>query len=204
MAQTFRVITIFILLLFMGCAEVPVQLRDAMDIQKTEIERVKRLYMENVKNLLNSIEKYRIAILNIYEDQLRTEHSKAFDIESKPDGTTELKEVDPVGDPDVDFLHISTLRKIEKFFDKKREEVRRDISDRRKKYKSLLQNYENIEKINVAVREYIDSLTRLKNAQDKFAKNLVKKVKELSPIPIPDDLLPDPTEFREVLREFSL
>lgn len=203
MAQTFRVITIFILLLFMGCAEVPVQLRDAMDIQKTEIERVKRLYMENVKNLLNSIEKYRIAILNIYEDQLRTEHSKAFDIESKPDGTTELKEVDPVGDPDVDFLHISTLRKIEKFFDKKREEVRRDISDRRKKYKSLLQNYENIEKINVAVREYIDSLTRLKNAQDKFAKNLVKKVKELSPIPIPDDLLPDPTEFREVLREFS-
>ena len=141
MAQTFRVITIFILLLFMGCAEVPVQLRDAMDIQKTEIERVKRLYMENVKNLLNSIEKYRIAILNIYEDQLRTEHSKAFDIESKPDGTTELKVVDPVGDPDVDFLHISTLRKIEEFFDKKREEVRRDISDRRKKYKSLLQNY---------------------------------------------------------------
>ena len=203
MAQTFRVITIFILLLFMGCAEVPVQLRDAMDIQKTEIERVKRLYMENVKNLLNSIDKYRIAILNIYEDQLRTEHSKAFDIESKPDGTTELKEVDPVGDPDVDFLHISTLRKIEEFFDKKREEVRRDISDRRKKYKSLLQNYENIEKINAAVREYIDSLTRLKNAQDKFAKNLLKKVKELSPIPIPDDLLPDPTEFREVLREFS-
>lgn len=181
-----------------ACAAVPTQLKDAMVIQKAEIKNVKEVYAINVTNLLDSIEKYRLAILDIHEANRIAKFSKTLD---EVNGT--ITEVSPTGDANVDHIRLSTLQKINTFFDDQREKVREDIRLRRVQYASINQNFENIEAVNEAVNNYIESLVRLKNGRDAAAKGLLKRVTGLTSLPISFKDLPDPSTIEDLASRFT-
>lgn len=179
-----------------GCAAVPTQLQEAVTTQQTEIENVKALYATNVGNLLDAVESYRLEILDLYEAQYMARYSKALD---EIDGT--VQEVDPTGDPDVDFIHLSTLQQIRDFFDTQRSEVHADIQSRREQYALIENNFENIEAINAALGDYLASLARLKNSRDAAAMGLIRRVGSLSSFPISLSALPDPTTIEQLIEQ---
>ena len=77
---------LFLCLTVGGCAAVPTQLKDAITVQEREIKNVRELYVNNVNNLLNSIEKYRIEIINIYEQKFIDNYSKSLDVKAYAQG----------------------------------------------------------------------------------------------------------------------
>ena len=181
-----------------ACATVPTQLKTAIDVQEREIANVKEMYRVNVSNLLDSIEKYQIAFIDLHEARFIAKESKALD-----EVAGVVKEVDPTGDPDIDYVKLSMLKDIQDFFDAKRNEVRQDIRQRRAEFNKIEANFENIEAINRAVADYIDSLARLSNARTAAAQGLFNKIDGLSPIPISLDDLPDPSSIENVLDTFT-
>src|SRR5665648_1243376 len=82
-----RAIGFLVLFLIAGCAAIPKQLVDAMEVQKQEIDKVKDVYFANLKNQIDAIEKYQLAILDIYENQCISKYSNALDMVTK-DGNT--------------------------------------------------------------------------------------------------------------------
>ncbi len=185
-----------------GCAAVPTQLKDAMNVQRNEINNVKEMYITNVNNLLDSIEKYRFEVIDIYEQKLLAKYSKAFDVRNNAEGTPEPQEVSPTGDLDVDYIHLSTLNKIRVFFDEQRLEVHKDIAERRKQYNLIHANFKNIETVNLSVSEYIDSLSRLKNARDVATQALAQKIAAIAPIPVNLAKLPGLSTIKEKAEAF--
>lgn len=186
-----------------GCAAVPTQLKDAITVQEREIKNVRELYVNNVNNLLDSIEKYRMEIINIYEQEYIAQYSKSFDVKTDAQGNPQPQEVQPTGDPDVDHIHLSTLKKIREFFDNQRQQVSKDISERRKQYNLIHENFENIETVNAAISDYIDSLSRLKNARDSVTQSLANKIGGIVPIPINLANLPDPSTIEDIVKAFT-
>ena len=193
-----RTTLIIMMLCLSACAAVPTQLKTAMDVQKTEITTVKDLYGINIGNLLDAVEKYRIAILDLHEAAKIAEYSKSLD---EIGGV--VQETEATGDPDVDHLKLSTLKLIQDFFDGEREEVRQDIRARRAQYDKIGDNFDNIESVNRSVSEYIDSLARLDNARDAAAQGLLKKVTGLTSFPISLSDLPDPSTIEDVVDKFT-
>jgi hypothetical protein len=174
-----------------------------MKVQEQEIRNVKELYESNINNLVDAIEKYRLEIINIYEKSYLEKYSKAFDLETDADGQPSPQEVPPTGDPDVDFIHLSTLKKINNFFEEQRKKVREDIAVRRKQYHLIQANYENIETVNAAVSDYLASLSRLKNARDTAARALSRQVEGIFPIPVSLAKLPDPSTIEDLVEAFK-
>ena len=193
-----RLATIIMTFCLSACAAVPTQLKTAMDVQKTEIANVKDLYRINVNQLLDSVEKYRIAILDLLESAKIAEYSKSLD---EVNGTVE--ETDPTGDPNVDHVKLSTLKLIQVFFNEKRDDVRQDIRARRVQYDKIADNFDNIESVNRAVTEYIASLERLKNSRDAAAQGLLQKVTGLTSLPINLSDLPDPATLEDLAEKFQ-
>ena len=186
-----------------GCATVPTQLKDAMNLQRNEINNVKEMYITNVKNLLDSIKKYRLEVIDMYEQTYLAKYSKAFDLKIDAQGIRQAEEISPTGDPNVDHIRLSTLKKIRDFFDEQREKVHEDIAERRKQYNLIHANFKNIETVNLSVSEYINSLSRLKNARDAAAQSLARKVIAISPIPVNLAKLPDPTTIKGIVKAFN-
>lgn len=186
-----------------GCAAVPTQLKDAMNVQRNEINNVKEMYITNVNNLLDPIEKYRLEVIDMYEQTYLAKHSKAFDVKPDAQGILQPQEVSPTGDPDVDHIHLSTLNKIKDFFDEQRQKIHEDIAERRKQYNLIHANFQNIETVNLSVAAYIDSLSRLKNARDAVAQSLARKVGSIAPIPVNLAKLPDPSTIEDIVKAFN-
>ena len=61
------------------------------------------------------------------------------------------------------------------------------------------QNFENIEQINIVVNNYLQSLSRLKNSQDKLAVAIKRKIDKVLPIPVSFDNIPDPSTIEDLV-----
>jgi hypothetical protein len=203
--KSIKVLTIVaIAIVLTGCAAVPKQLVDAMEMQKQEIARVKKIYFENMNNQLDAIEKYRLAILDIYEDQYEDRIRKAPGTMKDSNGNIVETLVDPTGDDEIDVFNIELLKTIDDFFTKERDTVRADINIRREEIRKAEQNFENIEQINASVNEYLESLVRLKESQDKLAKSLRDNLAKLAPIPVSFSELPDPSSIENLIKKFKI
>ena len=185
-----------------GCAAVPKQVVDAMDVQQKEIERVKEIYFNNLNNQLDAIEKYRIAIIDIYEEQYIAKYSQSLD-EVTEGGKTELQETEPTGDKNADHINLGKLEDLQTFFRGEREKVRADIKNRREQINKANQNFENIEEINAVVNDYLHSLSRLKQSRDKLAKAIKAHVEKLIPIPVSFDEIPDPSTLEDLVKSLN-
>lgn len=198
-----NIVNILILLFLTGCAAVPKQVVEAMQKQKEEIERVKIIYFENMNNQLDAIENYRLAILDIYEEQYIKDISKAPGLKENADGSIMEALVEPTGDSDVDVVNIKLLKKVQHFFNSERDSVRVDIRKRRKEILLAEQNFENIEQINTTVNDYLESLSRLKESRDKLAESIRTKLLKIGPIPFSFEQLPDPSSLEDLISTFK-
>lgn len=187
-----------LILILSGCGSVPVQLKDAMDVQGQEIENVKSQYRTNIYNLLDAVEAHQMEILRLHEENVIARYSKALD-----EVNGNVQEVEPTGDPDVDHIHLSTLNKIHVFFEQERQKVRRDIRSRREEYAKIEHNFANIESINQAVADYIASLRRLKNARSQAARVLVQRATGFTSLPVSLSNVPDPATIEDLVNNFS-
>ncbi len=181
-----------------GCAAVPRQVVDALEMQQRELERVKAICFVNMNNQLDAIEKYRLAILDIYEEHQIAKHCKALN-QVSIDGVFQIVEIDPTGDIDLDHINVAKLGDIQNFFKAERAKVVMDINSRRKQILLANQNFENIENINLVMNDYMQSLTRLKNSQDKLAVAIKNQMTKLVPIPFSLDNIPDPQTIEEIV-----
>lgn len=195
-------IVILGMLFISGCAAVPKQVVDAMELQQRELERVKSIYFVNMNNQLDAIEKYRLAILDMYEKQEIAKHSKSLDVETI-DGVTNIIETNPSGDQDVDHINLGKLGDIQEFFKVERAKVALDIKSRREQINIANQNFENIENINLVMNDYLQSLTRLKNSQDKLAMAIKSNMQKLVPIPFSFDNIPDPKTIEDIMNTLT-
>lgn len=186
------------ILIFTSCSVMPKQVLDAMEMQQKEIERVKEIYFDNLNNQLMAIEKYRLAIIDIYEEQTIAQYSKALDM-VKNENQEMLQETQPTGDKNLDHINLGKLDDIQTFFRDKREMVRKDIQKRREQIIKANQNFENIEQINIVVNNYLQSLSRLKNSQDKLAEAIKRKIDKVLPIPVSFDNIPDPSTIEDLV-----
>tara|TARA_A100001015_G_scaffold225715_1_gene254843 strand:+ start:731 stop:1336 length:606 start_codon:yes stop_codon:yes gene_type:complete len=186
------------ILIFTSCSVMPKQVLDAMEMQQKEIERVKEIYFDNLNNQLMAIEKYRLAIIDIYEEQTIAQYSKALDM-VKNENQEMLQETQPTGDKNLDHINLGKLDDIQTFFRDKREMVRKDIQKRREQIIKANQNFENIEQINIVVNNYLQSLSRLKNSQDKLAEAIKRKIDKVIPIPVSFDNIPDPSTIEDLV-----
>lgn len=191
------------ILIISGCAAVPKQVVDAMEIQQQEIERVKTLYFENLNDQLDAIEKYRLAILDIYEEQHINKYCKALG-EVTRDGVTTIGEVAATGDKDLDHINIQLLEDIQGFYKGERAKVALDIKNRRAQIHLANRNYENIELINAALNDYLQSLKRLKNSRDKMAMAIRSHLLKIVPIPFSWDHIPDPQTIEDFAKILTL
>lgn len=193
--QTFIV---FLGIMFIsGCAAVPKQVVDAMEIQQEEIERVKTLYFVNLNNQLDAIQKYQLAILDIYEEQHLAKNCKSLG-EVTEDGVTIISEIPPRGDKALDHINIQLMEDIQGFYKVEREKVITDISFRREQINLANRNFENISEINSLMNDYMQSLVRLKNSQDKMAMAIKTKLEKIIPIPFSLDVIPDPKTIEDL------
>lgn len=186
------------ILIFTSCSVMPKQVLDSMEMQQKEIERVKEIYFDNLNNQLMAIEKYRLAIIDIYEEQTIAQYSKALDM-VKNENQEMLQETQPTGDKNLDHINLGKLDDIQTFFRDKREMVRKDIQKRREQIIKANQNFENIEQINIVVNNYLQSLSRLKNSQDKLAEAIKRKIDKVIPIPVSFDNIPDPSTIEDLV-----
>ena len=190
------------ILTIVGCASVPQQVVDAMDLQQKEIKRVKEIYFSNLNNQLDAVEKYRIAILDIYEKQYITQESKTLDMVKEGD-QEELKETNPTGNKNADHINLGKLEDIQTYFRNERLKVRIDIKNRKNEIIKAHQNFENIEQINTVVNDYLQSLSRLKISQDKLAKAIKINLGKLIPIPVSFQNFPDPSTIEDIVKSLK-
>src|SRR5690554_879891 len=186
-----------------GCAAVPRQVVDAMEIQQRELERVKSMYFVNMNSQLDAIEKYRLAILDLYEEHLIAKYCKSLD-EETIDGVPRIIETFPTGDKDVDHINLGKLGDIQDLFKAERAKVVMDIKSRREQINLASQNFENIEQINLVMNNYMQSLTRLKNSQDKLAMAIKAHIEKLVPIPFSFEDIPDPKTIEDIVNTLTL
>ena len=148
-------------------------------------------------NQLDAIEKYRYAILDIYEQQYIDKKTKSFGV----DGNGKVAKLPPTRDAEIDYINVGLLEDISKFFKAERENVRIDIQKRREQIMLLNKNFENIEQLNNALDEYMQSLKRLTNSQENLAKSIGDRLKTIIPIQLPAlKDIPDPKTVEDLLK----
>jgi len=101
------------------------------------------------------------------EDSLRAKYLFEGKIGEKADSTS---------DPDLLGIRLKTEKKILDFFNAKRSMVRDSFEKKRSEFLKLQTNIDNIAKINSAMSDYVDSLIRLRKAQDTFGQALLSHV----------------------------
>jgi hypothetical protein len=186
-----------------SCASVPMQVVDAVQLQKKEISRIKAIYFVNMNSQLDAIEKYRYVILDNYEHEVIAKLSTSVSLEIK-DNKPKSVESDPTGDKDIDHINIAQLEIIQTFFKNERENIKSDIQKRREQINLINKNFENIEQLNNALDDYMQSLKRLSNSEDKMAKSIKSKIEKIIPIPFSLDALPDPKTIGDIYNLFKI
>jgi|GEM_PF-5614325 len=195
---------LFIALFLSGCASVPKQVVDAMGKQREEIKNVKRIYFENMYNQLSAIEKYELEILDIYEEQYKNSIRKAPGTKKDENGNIVETLVAPTGDDEIDVINVALLDTVENFFNAERDSVRNDIQKRKEEIRKAEQNFENIELINSAVNEYLESLVRLKESRDKLAISIRNKLGTIISIPTSVSNIPDPSTIEDIIKNLKM
>ena len=199
-----KTIQMLVFILFVtSCASIPVQVVDAVAVQKKEIERVKALYFNNMNNQLDAIKKYRLAILDNSKKELLEKYSRAPNVKVV-NGKQEPVMEDATGNINVDYINIGLLKKIETFFSAERKKVLEDVQKRRVAIQKANQNFENIEKVNTVLNNYLQSLERLKTSRDKLAKAIKKQVDKILPISISLDDLPNPHSIEDIITKLNI
>lgn len=196
-------ILIILPLLLSGCASVPRQVVDAMELQKKEISNIKQTYFENLYNQLDAIEKYRLVILDLYEEQVFKELTHALENKEDENGDAVYALIHPTANSTDLIVFVDQLKPIEKYFEDKRDSVRIDIANRREEIRMAEQNFENIEQINLTVNDYLESLVRLKESQDRLAVSIRNKLKQFVPVSFSLDKIPDPSTIEDVINNID-
>jgi len=197
--KKFQFILIIIPLLLSGCASVPRQIVDAMELQKKEISNIKQTYFENLYNQLDAIEKYRLVILDLYEEQVIKELTHALENKEDENGDAVYTLIQPTAHSTDLIVFVDQLKPIEKYFENKRDSVRIDIAKRREDIRLAERNFENIEQINSIVNEYLESLVMLKESQDRLAISLRNKLKQFVPVSFSINKIPDPSTIEDMI-----
>ena len=182
----------------------PKQVVDAMGKQREEIKNVKRIYFENMYNQLSAIEKYELEILDIYEEQYKNSIRKAPGTKKDENGNIVETLVAPTGDDEIDVINVALLDTVENFFNAERDSVRNDIQKRKEEIRKAEQNFENIELINSAVNEYLESLVRLKESRDKLAISIRNKLGTIISIPTSVSNIPDPSTIEDIIKNLKM
>ena len=185
-------------ILITSCAAVPKQVVDAVQKQKTEIANIKLVYFKNLMNQLETIEKYEYMFIDLYEKQIIQKYTHAPNVTNN-----QFKNGAPTGDKNIDFINMAHLEEIQNTFNKLRNDVKKDIEKRKENINLLNKNFENIEQLNNAVDEYMQSLIHVKEAQDKLAQSIKSKLEKLIPIPINFENLPDQNTIEEVINNLK-
>jgi hypothetical protein len=149
-----------------GCSP-PVALQNALQKQAEEVQIVKAHYARSVVQLLDTIEKLQLELLGRVEQEVKTQ--KYFEKELAKEPTRKT-------DPNLLIVAVQTEKMLDEYFDKKREEIRSRVATAKVEYLKLGQSIENIERINQAAREYVDSLVRLRRETRAMAQVVASRV----------------------------
>ena len=150
-----------------ACVKAPIELKTAVARQAQEIQAVNETYQANITRLLAALEKSQLDYLQQAEDNLRSKYLFEGTI-GEPAG--------PNADPELLAIRLKTENKILQFFNAKRTAVHEIFEKKRTEFLKLQVNINNIAKINSAMADYVDSVIRLRKAQDTFAQTLLSHV----------------------------
>jgi hypothetical protein len=153
-----------------ACFKAPMELKTAITRQAEEITKINQAYQTNITALLNALEKSQLDYLQQAEDNLRAKYLHEGKI-TEPAGTN--------ADANLLVIRLTTENKILAFFDSKRTLVHDSFEKKRVEFLKLQTNIDNIAQINRAMSEYVDSLLRLRKAQDAFGQALLSRVNTL-------------------------
>jgi len=169
--MSYRMLLVSVVLAFStACVKAPVELKTAVTRQAEEISTIKQAYEANITKLLAALEKCQLDYLQEAQDNLRAKYLFEGRI-GAPAG--------PNADPDLLGIRLKTEKKILEFFDGKRAAVRDSFEKKRTEFLKLQTNIDNAAKINSALADYLDSVIRLRKAQDTFAQTLLSHLGSL-------------------------
>ncbi len=135
--------------------------------QSEEIAQINGAYQANITKLLGALEKSQMDYLQQAEDSVRAKYLFEGKIGEKAGANS---------DPDLLGIRLKTEKKILDFFNEKRLRVREGFEKKRTEFLKLQTNIDNIARINTAMSDYVDSLIRLRKAQDAFGQTLLSHV----------------------------
>ena len=157
-----------------GCFKAPLELKTALQKQAADLQQINTAYSQNIDSLLTALEVIQMDYLKQAEDQIRSKYLFEGKIGEK---------VTSASDPDLLIIRVSAEKKITGFFSQKREQVHANFADKRKEFMKLQQSIDNAIVVNQAMSDYVDSLIRLRKAQDTFGKTLLTRVSSVVPVP---------------------
>jgi len=160
--------------IFTGCFKAPLELKTALQRQATELQQINSAYSQNIDGLLTALETLQMDYLKQAEDQLRSKYLYEGKIGEKATSGS---------DPDLLVIRLTTEKKITGYFSQKREQVDKSFADKRKEFMKLQQSIDNAIAVNQAMSDYVDSLIRLRKAQDTFGKTLLTRISSIVPVP---------------------
>lgn len=158
----------------MGCFKAPLELKTALQRQATDLQQINTAYAQNIDALLTALEALQVETLKQAEDQLRSKYLYEGKVGNVATSGS---------DPELLIIRISVDKKISTFFSQKREQVHKNFSDKRKEFMKLQQSIDNATAVNQAMADYVDSLIRLRKAQDAFGKTLLTRLSSIAPVP---------------------
>ena len=160
--------------IFTGCFKAPLELKTALQRQAAELQQINSAYSQNIDGLLTALETLQMDYLKQAEDQLRSKYLYEGKIGEKAASGS---------DPDLLVIRLTTEKKITGYFSQKREQVHKNFADKRKEFMKLQQSIDNATAVNQAMSDYVDSLIRLRKAQDTFGKTLLTRISSIVPVP---------------------
>lgn len=157
-----------------GCFKAPLELKTALQRQATDLQQINTAYSQNIDGLLTALEALQLDYLEQAEDQLRSKYLYEGKIGERATAGS---------DPDLLIIRVATEKKITDYFSQKRQQVHKNFADKRKEFMKLQQSIDNATSVNQAMSEYVDSLIRLRKAQDTFGKTLLTRISAVAPVP---------------------
>ncbi len=157
-----------------SCFKAPLELKTALEKQAAELQQINTAYSQNIDVLLTALEALQIDYLRQAEDQLRSKYLYEGKIGERAVAAS---------DPDLLIIRVTTEKKITSYFSRKQEQVHANFANKRKEFMKLQQSIDNATAVNQAMADYVDSLIRLRKAQDTFGKTLLTRITAVAPVP---------------------
>jgi hypothetical protein len=157
-----------------GCFQAPLELKTALQRQAHDLQQINTAYSQNIDALLTALEKLQLEYVKVAEDQVRSKSLYEGKIGERATS---------VSNPDLLIIRVKTDKKINEYFSQKREQIHKNFADKRKEFLKLQQSIDNATQVNLAMSDYVDSLIRLRKAQDTFGKTLLTRISNVVPVP---------------------